>query len=86
MQKLLCLLGPLISWDYLRMFKKILINSAVFGFSQHIPKVVGVFILPILTKYLTDVDFGIAGTIAAYTGAIAVFSTLGLNIVLTNSF
>lgn len=68
------------------MLKKLLFNSAIFGISQHIPKIVGILVLPLLTQYLTDVDFGIAGTIGAYSGAIAVFQTLGLSIVLSNSF
>lgn len=68
------------------MYKKILSQSAVYGLAPYIPKIAGIFTLPIITKYLTDVDYGIAGTIAAYTGAIAVFSTLGTSIVLTTSF
>ncbi len=66
--------------------KKILSHSAIYGLAPNIPKVAGIFTLPIITKYLTDVDYGIAGTIAAYTGAISVFSTLGMSIVLTTSF
>ena len=43
-------------------------------------------LLPIITQYLTDVDFGISGTISAYTSAISVFSTLGFGVILQNSF
>ena len=43
-------------------------------------------LLPIMTRYLTDVDFGISGTISAYSQAIGAFSTLGLGVVLANSF
>lgn len=68
------------------MYKKILSQSAIYGLAPYIPKIAGIFTLPIITKYLTDVDYGIAGTIAAYTGAIAVFSTLGMSIVFTTSF
>ena len=39
-----------------------------------------------MTKYLTAVDFGISGTIAAYTGIISAFSVLGLGVVLMNTF
>jgi O-antigen/teichoic acid export membrane protein len=66
--------------------KKILSHSAIYGLAPNIPKIAGILVLPIITKYLTSVDYGIAGTIAAYTGAISVFSTLGMNIVLTTSF
>lgn len=68
------------------MYKKILSQSAIYGFAPYIPKIAGIFTLPVITKYLTDIDYGIAGTIAAYTGAIAVFSTLGMNVVFTTSF
>ncbi len=68
------------------MLKKILSQSALYGLAPHVSKVVGILILPVITRYLTDVDYGIAGTIAAYTGAISVFSTLGMNIVLATSF
>ncbi|MDR2037689.1 MAG: oligosaccharide flippase family protein [Bacteroidales bacterium] len=68
------------------MLKKILSQSALYGLAPNVSKIIGFAILPILTKYLTDVDYGISLTIAAYTGAIAVFSTLGMNIVLTTSF
>lgn len=68
------------------MLKKILTHSAIYGMAPNIPKIVSIFTLPVITKYLTAVDFGIAGTIAAYTGAIAVFSTLGMNLVLTTNF
>ena len=68
------------------MLKRLLSHSAIYGLAPNIPKIAGIFVLPIITKYLTKVDYGIAGTIAAYTGAISVFSTLGFNIVLTTSF
>lgn len=68
------------------MIKKLLTNSAIYGIAPHIPKVVSVFLLPILTAYLTDVDYGIAGTIAAYTMALAALSTMGFSVVLQISF
>lgn len=68
------------------MIKKLLTNSAIYGLAPHVPKIISVLILPILTAHLTDVDYGIAGTIAAYTLALAAFSTLGFNVVLQVSF
>lgn len=61
-------------------------NSILFTLAPFLPKVIGVFMMPIMTKYLTDVDFGISGTIAAYSQSIGAFATLGLGIVLMNSF
>lgn len=68
------------------MIKKLLTDSAIYGFAPYIPQVLSVILLPILTQYLTDVDYGIAGTIAAYTASMAALSTLGFNIVLQISF
>jgi O-antigen/teichoic acid export membrane protein len=68
------------------MLKKIITNSTIYGISPFIPQLVNILILPIITQYLTETDYGIAGTINAYTGAIAVFSTLGMNMVLVPAF
>lgn len=61
-------------------------NSVLFTIAPLLPKVINVFLMPIMTRYLTDVDFGISGTISAYTQAIGAFSMLGLGVVLLNSF
>lgn len=61
-------------------------NGILFTIAPFLPKIINVFLLPIMTKYLTDVDFGIFGTINAYTQSIGAFSALGLTIVLMNSF
>ena len=68
------------------MFSKLFKNSVIYGIAPSIPKIVGLLMLPLLTPYLTDVDYGIAGTIMAYTTALAAFSTLGLNVCLQVSF
>ena len=68
------------------MIKKILTNSALYGLAPHVPKIVSVLLLPIMTKHLTDVDYGIAGTIAAYTMALASLSTLGVSAYLQVNF
>lgn len=68
------------------MFKTILKHTAVYGLASQLPKVVSIITLPIITQYLTPVDYGVFGVITAYTGAIAVFSTLGLRLRLVNTF
>lgn len=68
------------------MIKKLLGNSAIYGIAPYIPKLVSIFILPLLTEHLTDVDYGIAGTISAYTMALSAFSTLGVSAVLQTTF
>lgn len=66
--------------------KTILKNSTLFTVAPFLPKIINIFLLPIMTQYLIDVDFGISGTISAYSQAIGAFSTLGLGVVLMNSF
>jgi len=66
--------------------KLILKNSLLLSISPFLPQVINVILLPVMTKYLTDVDFGISATISAYSLSIAAFSTLGLSVVIQNSF
>ena len=68
------------------MLKRLLLNSAVFGLAPYLPRILAVFLLPVLTKYLTEDDYGIIGTVTAYTSALSAFTTLGLTQVLFNSF
>lgn len=68
------------------MLKKIFSHTAIYGLAPHVSKIAGLFALPIITKDLTELDYGIAGTLSAYTGTIAVLSTLGLRLILVNTF
>lgn len=68
------------------MIKKLLGNSIIYGLAPNVPKIAALFILPILTAHLTEEDYGIAGTIVAYTMALSAFSTLGFSVVLQNAF
>lgn len=68
------------------MIKKLLTNTLLFGIAPYVPKIISVFLLPIMTKYLTATDYGIAGTIDAYTQALTAFSTLGFSSVLSVIF
>lgn len=61
-------------------------NGVLFTVAPFLPKIINVVLLPIMTMYLTDVDFGISGTISAYTQSIGAFVTLGLTVVLQNTF
>jgi len=68
------------------MIKKLIQHTIIYGLSPYIPKILGFFILPIITKDLTDIDYGIYGIILAYVGAIEVLKDLGLNLILYNSY
>src|SRR5690554_2007629 len=68
------------------MFKKIFSHTLIYGLSPQITLIANFLVLPIITKDLSEVDFGVAGTLTAYTTAISALATLGLRVVLTNSF
>lgn len=66
--------------------KKIFGNTIAFGVIPKIPTVINMFILPIITPYLTLDDYGIWGIVSAYCSFFASIAPLGLNIHLTNSY
>lgn len=68
------------------MLKTVFKHSAIYGLAPHLPKIASFITLPIITKHLTPLDYGVSGLISAYVGAIGVFSTLGLRLRLINSF
>ncbi len=68
------------------MFKKIIQNTVIYSLAPYVANFANLLILPIITKDLTPFDYGISGTIYAYTGALGALSNLGLTIILTNSF
>ena len=66
--------------------KDLVKNAAYYGIIPSIPKIVNIFLLPILTAHLTSQDYGIAGTIVAYTSALGAISTLGCAAFVTSSY
>jgi len=68
------------------MLKKLFSHTAIYGLAPQVTRIASVLALPIITKDLTSVDFGVYGIITAVAGAIAVLNALGLKLVLTNSF
>lgn len=66
--------------------KKIFGNTIAFGVIPKIPTVINMFILPIITPYLTLYDYGIWGIVSAYCSFFTCLAPLGLNIHLTNSY
>lgn len=68
------------------MYKKLAIHTLIYGLSPYVPRFLGLIILPIITKDLTKLDYGIYGIILAYVAAIEVLKDLGLNLILYNSF
>jgi len=68
------------------MLKKLFTHTAIYGIAPQLTKFASFLALPIITKDLTATDYGIAGVITAYATAISAFATLGLRVVLVNSF
>lgn len=68
------------------MLKKLFSHTFIYGFANQIPKIAGLFSLPFITQYLTEQDYGIFGVITSYVAAIEVFSSLGLRVILVNTF
>ncbi|RZK00150.1 MAG: lipopolysaccharide biosynthesis protein, partial [Flavobacterium sp.] len=68
------------------MFKKIVTSSTIYALGPQLPKLVGLFLLPVITPFLTEIDFGIWGTIMAYTAIFTISRDLGMTIPLLNSF
>jgi len=68
------------------MIKKIGINTLLYAVGPQIPKILGFFMLPILTSHLTSTDYGMAGIIYAYTGLLGGIGDLGLHVRLANIY
>jgi O-antigen/teichoic acid export membrane protein len=68
------------------MLSKLFSHTVIYGLASQAPRIAGIFALPIITSHLTALDFGVFGLITAIAGGLAVLNTLGLNVVLSNSF
>lgn len=67
-------------------FKKLFSDSLIYAIGPQIPKIASIFVLPIITKYLTPIDYGIAGIIVAYTGLLSALGDLGFSVIMVNTF
>ncbi|WP_018476968.1 lipopolysaccharide biosynthesis protein [Pontibacter roseus] len=68
------------------MLRKLLSHAAIYGLSAQAPRLAGVLALPLITQYLTPVDYGVAGVVSAYYAAFVFLQALGFSTVLNNSF
>ena len=65
---------------------KFLKNTLIYSIAPYIPSLANLLVLPIVTKDLTEFDYGISGTVQAYISAFNALSVLGLSVILNNSF
>ncbi len=68
------------------MYKKLASTTAIYALAPQIPKLVSLFMLPLLTPHLSSYDYGVNGVLFAYLGMADAFKDLGLSLIFTNSF
>jgi O-antigen/teichoic acid export membrane protein len=68
------------------LLKKIAKNTIIYGLAPYVASLANLIVLPIITRDLTEIDYGISGTLTAYISALSAFSTLGLSTLLNSSF
>jgi O-antigen/teichoic acid export membrane protein len=66
--------------------RKIFENSLWYGIVPRLSSLATIFLMPIITPYLTKNDYGAWGIINSYTGLIVSVCSLGLHTHLSNSF
>ncbi|NEM96856.1 lipopolysaccharide biosynthesis protein [Pontibacter burrus] len=68
------------------MLRKLFTHAVIYGLAAQAPRLAGVFTLPIITRYLTSADYGVAGVVMAYVSVFTMLQSLGVNVVLVNSY
>jgi O-antigen/teichoic acid export membrane protein len=68
------------------LIKRIITTSLIYAIGPQLPKVAGLFLLPFLTPYLSETDFGIWGTVMAYTLLFSAARDMGMIAPMANSF
>src|SRR5208282_4519621 len=71
----------------LKFFKsKLLHQSGFYLIGQILQKAVSLLLVPLWTRYLTPSDYGIMGTLAAYSGMLAVLLLFGIHAAVTRHY
>jgi O-antigen/teichoic acid export membrane protein len=68
------------------LIKKIINHSLIYAILPKLPILLGFLMLPFLTPFLTNTDYGIFGIIMSITTGATVIKGLGLDMILMNSF
>src|SRR5215471_14430157 len=68
------------------MLKKLFTQSVIYALAPQLPKIVSLFLMPIITKHLQPVDYGIYGIITSYLFFATALKDLGFAVVFVNSF
>ncbi|PKP46454.1 MAG: hypothetical protein CVT95_06975 [Bacteroidetes bacterium HGW-Bacteroidetes-12] len=62
------------------MLKKLFSHSFLYAVGPQIPRFANLLVLPIITQYLTSLDYGVYGTLLAYTGLMQGLKSLGFDV------
>ncbi len=68
------------------MIKKLVSHTLIYALGPQLPRIASFFVLPIITKDLTAVDYGVYGVVIAYTGLLGGIKDLGIAVNLSNLF
>ncbi len=68
------------------MLRKLFTHSFLYSVAPQIPKIVTVFLLPIITKNVTAYDYGVYGVITSYLFFVAALKDLGFGVIFVNSY
>jgi len=66
--------------------KKLITHSFLYSLAPQVPKIASLFLMPILTKHLKPVDYGIYGVITSYLFFVTTLRDLGFGTVFVNTF
>lgn len=62
--------------------KKLIINTLIYGLAPYLPAFINIIMLPVITPFLTEVDYGISGTLNSYIAGLNLLSTLSITTIL----
>ncbi len=68
------------------MLKKLFTHSLIYSLAPQAPKIASLLLLPIITKHLTAVDYGVYGIITSYLFFVTALKDLGFGVVFVNTF
>lgn len=66
--------------------KKLVGHSVLYAIGPQVPRFANLLVLPMITPYLSTLDYGIQGVLSSYTGMLSGLSELGLTIILVNTY
>jgi O-antigen/teichoic acid export membrane protein len=66
--------------------KKLFTHTFLYAIGPQVPKLANLLVLPVITQYLTPLDYGVYGTLLAYSALMGGVKKLGFDVLLVNAF